>query len=80
MSVFSIDFGGKHCGLLIGLIDAIGYSGAMVFDFVGGAVADQEGGWQSFLMILCLVSVAATLAMSLFLTLDYRAGRRVRSG
>jgi hypothetical protein len=26
MSVFSINFGGRHCGLLIGLIDAFGYA------------------------------------------------------
>lgn len=71
MSVFSIDFGGKHCGLLIGLIDAVAYSGTMVFDFVGGSVADQEGGWQSFLLILVMTAVGATITMVLFLYADY---------
>jgi hypothetical protein len=42
MSVFSIDFGGKHCGLLVRLIDAVAYLGTMVFDFEGGSVAAQE--------------------------------------
>ncbi len=73
MSVFSIDFGGRHCGLLIGLIDAIGYSGAMTFDFLGGALADQQGGWQSFLTILCCVSVVAMVTMTLFLYRNSRA-------
>ena len=72
MSVFSIDFGGKHCGLLVGLIDAVAYSGAMVFDFVGGSVADQEGGWQSFLMILLVTSVVAAVSMTSFLYADFR--------
>ena len=72
MSVFSISFGGRHCGLLIGLIDAIGYTGALVFDFVGGSVADQPGGWQSFLTILVLVSLTVTVTMTLFLHLDSR--------
>ena len=72
MSVFSIKYGGRHCGLLIGLIDAIGYTGAMVFDFVGGSVADQQGGWQSFLTILVLVSLTVTVTMTLFLYLDFR--------
>ena len=42
MSVFSIDFGGKHCGLLVRLIDAVAYLGTMVFDFEDGSVAAQE--------------------------------------
>ena len=78
MSVFSISFGGRHCGLLIGLIDAIGYTGAMVFDFVGGSVADQPGGWQSFLTILVLVSLTATVTMTLFLHLDCRHSQPLR--
>jgi len=72
MSVFSIDFGGKHCGLLVGLIDAVAYSGTIVFDFVGGYVADQEGGWQNFLMILIVTSIVATATMVLFLYADFR--------
>ena len=78
MSVFSINFGGRHCGLLIGLIDAVGYAGAMVFDFVGGSVADQQGGWQSFLTILVLVSLMVTVAMTLFLYLEFRRSLPLR--
>ncbi|MDQ7048364.1 MAG: MFS transporter [Enterobacterales bacterium] len=72
MSVFSINFGGKHCGLLVGLIDALAYFGAMMFDFIGGEVANKEGGWQDFLMILIVTSVIATVTMVVFLTVDYK--------
>ena len=72
MSVFSISFGGRHCGLLVGLIDAIAYFGAMSFDFIGGAVANKEGGWQDFILILIVTSVLATIIMTTFLYLDYR--------
>ena len=75
MSVFSIGFGGRHCGLLIGLIDAFAYFGAMMFDFIGGAVANKEGGWQDFILILIVTSVLATILMTIFLYLDYRDNR-----
>jgi sugar phosphate permease len=75
MSVFSISFGGRHCGLLVGLIDALAYFGAMIFDFVGGAVANKEGGWQDFLLILMVTSILATIIMTTFLYLDYRDHR-----
>ena len=72
MSVFSIGFGGKHCGLLVGLIDAFAYFGAMMFDFIGGAVANKEGGWEDFILILIVTSMLATIIMTTFLYLDYR--------
>jgi len=75
MGVFSIDLGGRHRGFLIGLIDALAYSGVIAFDFIGGSIADQVDGWQNFLAILFFVSVAATLTMTLFLWLDHRASR-----
>jgi OPA family sugar phosphate sensor protein UhpC-like MFS transporter len=71
MSVFSISFGGKHCGLLVGLIDALAYFGAMIFDFVGGAVANKEGGWQDFLLILIVTSILATVIMTTFLYVEH---------
>ena len=72
MSVFSIRFGGRHCGLLVGLIDAFAYFGAMMFDFIGGAVANKEGGWEDFILILIVTSILATIIMTSFLYLDYR--------
>lgn len=79
MGIFSIDLGGRHRGFLIGLIDALAYAGVIAFDFIGGSIADQVDGWQSFLAILFFVSVAATLTMTLFLWLDHRASETVQS-
>jgi len=72
MSVFSISFGGRHCGLLVGLIDALAYVGAMTFDFIGGAVANKEGGWQDFISILIVTSVIAAVTMIVFLYFEYK--------
>jgi sugar phosphate permease len=77
MGIFSIALGGRHRGFLIGLIDALAYAGVIAFDFIGGSIADQADGWQTFLAILFFVSVAATLTMTLFLWLDHRASRSV---
>ena len=73
MSVFSLDFGGKHCGVLVGIIDAAGYSASMIFEFLGGAVADQANGWQQFLHIILNVSIIGTVTLILFLVIDHRS-------
>jgi sugar phosphate permease len=73
MSVFSLDFGGKHCGVLVGIIDAAGYSASMIFEFLGGAVADQVDGWQQFLHIILNVSIIGTITLILFLVTDHRS-------
>jgi MFS family permease len=73
MSVFSLDFGGKHCGVLVGIIDAAGYSASMIFEFLGGAVADQVDGWQQFLHIILNVSIIGTITLILFLVIDHRS-------
>lgn len=62
MSVFSIEFGGRHCGVLIGLIDAAGYGAAMLYQFAGGKVVDGPGGWSG--MLALLLAVAALAAAS----------------
>jgi len=73
MSVFSLDFGGKHCGVLVGIIDAAGYSASMIFEFLGGAIADQVDGWQQFLYIILNVSIIGTITLILFLIIDHRS-------
>ena len=73
MSVFSVEFGGKHCGVLVGIIDAMGYLAAMAFDFMGGAVADEVDGWHHFLNILLTVSIIGAVVLTLFLILEYRS-------
>ena len=71
MSVFSLDFGGKHCGVLVGIIDAAGYLASMTFEFLGGAVADQVNGWQEFLRIILNVSITGTISLVIFLIIDH---------
>ena len=72
MSVFSVEFGGKRSGVLVGLIDAAGYSAAAVFGFVGGALADQQGGWALFLWVLFAISCGALITTAAFLYRDHR--------
>ncbi len=75
MSVFSIAFGGKHSGFLIALIDVFGYSGALIFTFFGGSIA-QDYGWSVFLAILLTITLLSLVTMTTFLHLDFRAQRR----
>jgi len=79
MSVFSLDFGGKHCGVLVGIIDAAGYSASMIFEFLGGAIADQVDGWQQFLYIILNVSIIGTITLILFLIIDHRSLSKSKS-
>jgi ascorbate-specific PTS system EIIC-type component UlaA len=44
----------------------------MMFDFIGGTVANKEGGWEDFILILIVTSILATIFMTTFLYLDYR--------
>jgi sugar phosphate permease len=73
MSVFSIEFGGPHCGVLIGLIDAAGYAAAMLYQFGGGAMVDRPGGWQNMLALLFAVSALATASTVWFAREDAAA-------
>lgn len=72
MSVFSISYGGPHCGFLICLFDVFGYLGAVVYNFFGGGIIDNYG-WGAFLGMMAAVTAAATVTMTWFLILDYRA-------
>ncbi|MCA9138052.1 MAG: MFS transporter [Planctomycetales bacterium] len=69
MSVFSVSFGGKHSGFLVSLIDVFGYSGALLFNFFGGSIAEHYG-WSVFLSGLLTITVSATVCMVTFLSLD----------
>ena len=72
MSVFSVEFGGKHCGVLISLIDAMGYGSAMLYQFGGGAIVDAPGGWPRMLALLLAASVLATASTVWFAVQDAR--------
>lgn len=73
MSVFSIEFGGRRCGVLIGLIDAAGYAAAMLYQFGGGAIIDRPGGWQDMLGLLMATAVLAAAATVWFARRDAAA-------
>ena len=74
MSIFAIVLGGKHSGFLVSAIDVFGYSGALLFNFFGGSIAQQYG-WSVFLSGLLVITLLALTCMTGFLTLDYRASR-----
>lgn len=75
MSVFSIEHGGKHCGVLIGLIDAAGYAAAMLYQFAGGVIIDRPGGWQNMLILLLATALLAAAATVWFARRDAAALR-----
>jgi len=73
MSVFSVEYGGPHSGMLISLIDAAGFGAAMVFSFAGGEIAEAQNGWSTFMMLLSITAVAAAVLTVAFLHAEYRA-------
>ncbi len=75
MSVFSIAFGGRHSGFLIALIDVFGYTGAFVFNFFGGSIA-QHYGWPIFLGLLLTVAVLALATLTVFLHLEHKSEKK----
>lgn len=74
MSIFSVEFGGAHCGLLIGLIDATGYAASMVYQATGGHMV-ESGGWSQMLALLLLCSLVAIVTTVWFAYEDFRANR-----
>ncbi len=70
-SVFSNEFGGKHCGLLVGLVDAAAYSASMLYLIAGGRMV-VAWGWQSVIELFFVVAVVATLITIWFASEDYR--------
>jgi len=78
MSVFSIAFGGRHSGFLIALIDVFGYTGAFVFNFFGGSIA-QHHGWPIFLSLLLTVAVLALVTLTGFLHLEHKSEKKQRA-
>ncbi len=72
MSVFSVEFGGSHSATLVCLIDAFGYAASVPFGFIGGRLADSAGGWSSFMILLLVLSILATVSVWLFMHAEYR--------
>jgi len=55
MSVFSIEFGGPHSGVLISLLDALAFGATALFYYFGGGIAAHS--WNSFLFVLLAISL-----------------------
>jgi sugar phosphate permease len=70
-SIFSNEFGGKHCGLLVGLVDVAGFSASMVYLIVGGRMV-RDWGWQSMIQLLFVVALLAMVITVWFAFEDYR--------
>jgi len=67
MSIFSIKFGGPHSGILIALLDVVGFVATMIFSFIGGALIDQNYGWVKFFILLITISIISLLVTVWFL-------------
>jgi MFS family permease len=70
-SVFSNEFGGKHCALLAGLVDAAAFSASMLYLIAGGRMVVMWG-WQSVIELFLVIAVVATLITIWFAFEDYR--------
>jgi len=70
-SVFSNEFGGSHCALLVGLVDVAAYSASMLYLIAGGRMV-MNWGWQSMILSFFVIAALATLITSWFAFEDYR--------
>jgi OPA family sugar phosphate sensor protein UhpC-like MFS transporter len=70
-SVFSNEFGGRHCGLLVGVVDVAAYSASMLYLIAGGRMV-VNWGWQSMIQLFLVIAVVATLATVWFAFEDSR--------
>ncbi len=67
VSVFSTEFGGHHCGVLVAVLDAIGFAAVAVFCLWSGRIVEFAG-WSGLLHLLTgigLISAAVLLVFQL---------------
>ena len=76
MSIFSIEYGGPHSATLVCLIDAFGFAASATFAFIGGRLADSEGGWSSFMNMLILISAVGIISVWAFMHSEYSAAKQ----
>ncbi|HHZ83167.1 MAG TPA: MFS transporter [Nitrospirales bacterium] len=77
MSIFSIKFGGPHSGFLIAILDVVGLAATIPFNFVGGALADQDGGWVKFFMLVIAIAIISLFVTVWFLHDEAKAAERM---
>mgnify|MGYP003715646691 FL=1 len=71
VSIFSNEFGGRHCGFLVGLVDMAGYCASMLYLIAGGRMV-VNWGWQSMIQLFLVIAVVGTLVTIWFAFEDYR--------
>ena len=77
MSIFSIEYGGRHSATLVCLIDAFGFAASATFAFIGGRLADSAGGWSSFMNMLILISFVGIISVWAFMHSEYKAANKL---
>jgi sugar phosphate permease len=70
-SVFSNEFGGRHCGFLVGLLDVAGYTASTLYLVAGGRMV-VSWGWQSMIQLFFVIALLATLITIWFTLEDHR--------
>lgn len=78
VSVFSIDFGGRHSGFLVAILDAIGFAATATFYYFGGGIAQHQG-WSVFLGVLAGVGAWSLVMTYFFMQREGRTIRRKKS-
>jgi len=69
VSIFSIDFGGRHSGFLVAILDAMGFAATALF--YGNCTRLAESwGWSAFLGILAVVGLLALTTTSVFMAAE----------
>jgi OPA family sugar phosphate sensor protein UhpC-like MFS transporter len=76
MSIFSIKFGGPHSGILIALLDVAGFAATIPFNFVAGILADQDGGWIKFFILIIAIAIISLFVTVWFLYGEAKVGER----
>lgn len=77
MSIFSIEFGGPHSGILISLLDAFGFAASMAFSFFAAVLLKNKiTGWGNFFISLIVVAVLSMLVTVMFLHGEDKVSRK----
>lgn len=66
VSVFSTEFGGPRCGILVAVLDAIGFAAVAAFCLISGPIVTHYG-WTSLLLLLTAIGLTASFLLLVFL-------------
>lgn len=74
VSVFSTEFGGNHCGVLVALLDAIGFAAVAVFCHWSGQIVEIAG-WPGLLQLLTGIGLSSAVVLLVFLLRESKITR-----